>query len=182
MARNTLYTLAAGLTVALCWASGSVQAACEAAEHRQFDFWLGEWAVYAADGRLAGHNSIRSDYGGCVIHERYTTPSGRYAGQSLNSYDASRGLWHQSWVDSTGLLLLLDGRFVDGQMQLQGHTRSAEGVVTQQRISWTAQPDGSVRQVWEQQAPGADWVVVFDGRYVRQQASRTRKGPRSTAP
>jgi hypothetical protein len=37
-----------------------------------------------------------------------------------------------------------------------------------ERISWTPQPDGTVRQLWEQSADGSRWRVVFDGRYVRQ--------------
>lgn len=37
---------------------------CTATEYREFDFWLGEWEVYAASGTLAGGNSIRSDWDG----------------------------------------------------------------------------------------------------------------------
>jgi hypothetical protein len=32
---------------------------CAAAEHRQFDFWLGDWQVRTAGGKPAGANTIR---------------------------------------------------------------------------------------------------------------------------
>jgi hypothetical protein len=32
---------------------------CSAPEHRQFDFWLGEWQVTGPSGKVAGTNSIR---------------------------------------------------------------------------------------------------------------------------
>ena len=81
---------------------------CEAGDHRQFDFWLGDWNVYAPDGKLAGVNSISSEYEGCVLHERYSTDRG-FSGESLNAYDPVRKVWHQTWVDSSGTLLLLEG-------------------------------------------------------------------------
>jgi hypothetical protein len=82
--------------------------ACGSAEHRTFDFWLGEWNVHGPKGLLAGTNSIRREYGGCVLHERYETGRG-YSGESLNIYDETRRVWHQTWVDSSGMLLVLEG-------------------------------------------------------------------------
>jgi hypothetical protein len=35
-------------------------AACSGPEYRQFSFWIGEWDVYEADGKPAGHNVIAS--------------------------------------------------------------------------------------------------------------------------
>lgn len=134
--------------------------------HRQFDFWLGEWEVRTADGQVAGVNRIESEYDGCVLHERYTTDRG-YRGQSLNIYDASRKVWHQTWVDSDGLLLLLEGGIRDGRMVLEGQTVGADGQVTRHRISWTPNADGSVRQLWESTDAEGEWSTAFDGRYTR---------------
>ncbi|MEO6408666.1 MAG: hypothetical protein ABIO45_07920 [Burkholderiaceae bacterium] len=140
--------------------------ACDAAPYREFDFWLGEWQVHGADGKLAGTNRIEREYGGCVIHERYTTGRG-YSGESLNTYDAGRKLWHQTWVDDGGLLLMLEGQWVDGRMVLQGQTTGADGVETRHRITWTPNPDRSVRQLWESTDAKGAWTVAFDGRYTR---------------
>lgn len=139
---------------------------CDSPEHRQFDFWLGDWTVHAADGKLAGTNRIERAYGGCVLHERYRTDRD-YSGESLNTYDPSRKLWHQTWVDSSGLLLVLEGAFRDGRMVLQGQTRDLNGTVTQHRITWSRNADGSVRQHWESTNAKGAWETAFDGKYTR---------------
>jgi hypothetical protein len=33
---------------------------CTAPEYRQFDFWIGDWEVRSAQGRVLGHNRITS--------------------------------------------------------------------------------------------------------------------------
>lgn len=142
--------------------------ACDSPAHRQFDFWLGTWRVFKPDGTLAGTNRIERAQDGCVVHERYSTPGG-YDGQSLNIYDASRQVWHQTWVDNSGTLLLLEGGLVDGKMVLEGETTGQDGAVTKHRITWTPNPDGSVRQFWESTNRLGEWAVAFDGLYRKQQ-------------
>ena len=85
-------------------------------------------------------------------------------------YDARDGRWHQTWVDSTGGRLELSGTLGDGRMVLA----SAVGEIGKpgdrsvQRITWTTNPDGSVRQLWESSDDGgATYRVAFDGKYVK---------------
>jgi hypothetical protein len=151
-------------TCSPAWSQGAPPA-CDAPEHRAFDFWIGEWDVHGPQGRLAGSNSIKREYGGCVLHERYQTGGG-YSGESFNIYDAPRKVWHQTWVDSSGLLLLLEGGIRDGNMVLEGHTTGADGKQTKHRITWTPNPDGSVRQLWESTDARGEWTVAFDGHYT----------------
>jgi len=132
-------------------------APCSTPEHRQFDFWIGDWRVYKPDGAFVGVNRITQEYGNCVVHEHYVTGKG-YSGESLNAYDAARKVWHQTWVDSDGLLLTLEGRWDGKHMVLEG---------AKQRITWTPNADGSVRQLWEAQDARGAWTVVFDGRYTK---------------
>ena len=83
-------------------------------------------------------------------------------GKSLNIYDALRRTWHQTWVDSTGGLLVLEGQWSEGRMVLS----SASNPI--QRITWAPQPDGTVRQLWESSKDGGKtWSTAFDGRYVK---------------
>ncbi len=93
-------------------------------------------------------------------------------GRSLNAYDASNGRWHQTWVDSTGGLLLLDGGLVDGSMVLEGTAPGEAGATPErQRITWSPEPDG-VRQHWESSPDdGVTWTTAFDGRYRRRDDS-----------
>jgi hypothetical protein len=139
---------------------------CDAPAYRAFDFWLGEWQVRTPDGKLAGTNRIEREYDGCVLHERYTTGRG-YSGESLNTYDPGRTRWHQTWVDNSGTLLLLDGTLREGKMVLEGETRSADARVTRHRITWTPNADGSVRQLWESTGTDGQWTIAFDGLYTR---------------
>jgi len=141
-------------------------APCDEPVHRAFDFWLGEWEVRTPDGKLAGNNRIEREYGGCVLHERYTTGKG-YSGESLNIYDASRKIWHQTWVDTDGTLLLLEGGLREGRMVLEGQTANADGPATKHRITWSNNPDGSVRQLWESTDAKGQWTIAFEGKYTR---------------
>ena len=120
----------------------------ERGSSRDFDFWLGEWDVFGPQERQAGRNSITSLYGGGAIAEHWHG-AGDVEGHSLNAYDPATDRWHQTWVDSTGGLLLLDGHLVDGSMVLEGSAAAADGRRPQrQRMTWTPGPDG-VRQHWE---------------------------------
>jgi hypothetical protein len=109
-------------------------------------------------------------FDGSALAEHWRGDGG-VEGHSLNAYDASAGRWHQTWVDSTGGLLLLDGRLVDGAMVLEGTAPGADGTTPQrQRITWTPDQDG-VRQHWEtSDNGGATWQTAFDGgRYRRRE-------------
>lgn len=46
-------------------------ATCGSAEHRQFDFWIGNWEVYGANGKLAGTNRVEKILAGCVLQENW---------------------------------------------------------------------------------------------------------------
>ena len=155
MIRTTLVLLFLAAPLA---AQSPPKPACTDPTHRQFDFWVGDWRVHKPDGTFAGINRITLEYGGCVVHEHYVTGRG-YSGESLNAWDAARKVWHQTWVDSGGLLLTLEGRWDGKNMVLEGMN---------QRITWTPNADGSVRQLWETADGKGGWTVAFDGRYTRQ--------------
>lgn len=156
-------------TVDVASAQSPPPPACTAAEHRQFDFWLGEWDVTARNGNAAGTNRITSINSGCALREEWTGARG-FTGTSLNAYDSSSGRWHQTWIGSDGVLLLLDGGLRDGTMELAGVTVGRDGAKTHHRIRWTPL-DGSpskVRQLWESSTDGGKtWSVAFDGTYQK---------------
>ena len=164
------------IAVALCVAPAMAQQPpaptpppCATAAHRQFDFWLGEWEVRDGAGKRAGENRITRIHNGCALLEEWKG-NGNVTGSSLNSYDQERGVWHQTWVDSGGNLLRLEGEYADGAMTLRGpHVeRGPPEKASLQRIRWSVQPDGRVRQLWESSADdGRTWTVTFDGWYAR---------------
>jgi hypothetical protein len=141
--------------------------ACAAAEHHQFDFWIGEWDVTLPDGSRAGSNRIEPILGGCALRETWTGARGSH-GTSYNAYDASRRRWHQTWVDDQGNLLVLEGTLAGGRMTLEGETVDSAGHSQQQRIVWERTAPGHVRQLWETSSDGgATWTTAFDGHYVK---------------
>lgn len=161
------------IAVALLMSAGALAAqsppACTRAEHRQFDFWLGEWDVTLPNGRAAGTNRIQSIDAGCGLREEWKGAGGS-TGTSLNAFDPTSGRWHQTWIGSDGTLLLLDGALRDGAMELSGTTTGSDGAKTLHRIRWTplGGAPASVRQLWESSTDGGKtWVVAFDGKYVK---------------
>ncbi|WOE74572.1 hypothetical protein [Alterisphingorhabdus coralli] len=143
---------------------------CSTEAHRAFDFWLGEWDVTPA-GREAptAINTIENMHGGCVIRESYSTKGG-YSGMSMSFYDAARDIWHQTWMGLDGNALYIEGGVNDaGAMVLSNKNWPGyvEGSPVN-RVTWTPDDDGSVRQHWEQSTDGEKtWTTVFDGQYVK---------------
>jgi hypothetical protein len=142
----------------------------ESRESHGFDFWLGAWQVFDPEGRLVGTNRISPLFGGSALMEEWDG-TGSVSGRSLSSWDAGRGAWHQTWMDSSGSTLLLDGGPREGSMVMEGRAPSgADGQAwDRHRITWTPAPDGlEVRQLWEtSNDEGATWTLAFDGRYRR---------------
>lgn len=139
---------------------------CNTPEFRQFDFWIGDWNVesVAAPGTVS-RNRITRINDGCTIREEYTTPYG-YMGTSLNFYDATRKVWHQTWIDNQGGALFIEGGMQGKSMVLS--TVTDPGTV--QRITWTPLDDGRVRQHWETTTDGGNtWTTAFDGTYTRRE-------------
>jgi len=140
---------------------------CAAPLHRQFDFWIGVWDVVGPAGKFAGTNRIEPADGGCVLTESWSSAGGGYTGRSLNSV-GSDGRWRQTWVDSSGLRLELVGGLVDGKMVLEGETPAgtAGAPPVKNRITWSLEPEGRVRQHWETSVDGGKtYTTAFDGMY-----------------
>ena len=138
------------------------QADCRGVEHRQFDFWIGEWEV-SAQGKPAGRNTISAEQNGCVLREEWRGASG-LTGTSLNFYDRGDQRWHQVWIDGRGSVLRLSGSAPQPGIMVLESSPDAEG--PRQRIRWTLRVDGVVEQHWEQSSDqGVTWTTAFLGEY-----------------
>jgi tetratricopeptide (TPR) repeat protein len=142
---------------------------CENLEvYRQFDFWVGDWEVHS-QGQKAGTNSIQKVAGDCILLENWTSASGISVGKSINFYHPHKKKWVQLWVDSSGLVLPIEGEYRDGAMHFRGEYLYRNGNRALFRGTWTPLPDGRVRQFLEQSTDeGKTWNVWFDGYYSRQ--------------
>src|ERR1700687_5622942 len=153
-------------------APSEISAPCSAPQYRPFDFWLGDWRVVDPQGKPAGTNLVTANYGGCALQEHWKGVSGDQ-GSSFSIYRTSAGRWHQTWVDNSGLLLLLDGASPrPGVMVLTGLRRTKKGHMVEDRITWTKLDESRVRQLWDSTSDrGKTWSVIFDGTYIRQHIS-----------
>ena len=150
---------------------------CDRPEHRQFDYWVGEWDVRPngqpdATPTPLG-NVIRLEDGGCVVTEHWTTP--RMTGRSLNIYDRTRDQWHQTWVDSTGGLHEYWGAAdADGNLVFRGEAPVAAPDNARQSVRLTffnLGPDrktpARVRQFSEVLGADGRWTTNYNLIYYR---------------
>ena len=151
-------------------APAAAPAPCATPAHRQFDFWFGECDVHKRDGNKALQIRVERILEACVIFENWTGATG-FAGKSFNLYNATTGRWEQFWVDQSGVRLHLQGGLEGERMVLAGtreKTEPSTGPAQRERISWTPNADGSVRQLWEtSKDDGQTWTTSFDGLYRR---------------
>jgi hypothetical protein len=141
---------------------------CPDERSHQFDFWLGEWEVYAQDN-LAGTNSIQPILDGCVLQESWRAVRGS-AGSSFNFFNPQLEKWQQFWVWRNGTTLELQGAYSEGKMILAGESLDREGKRVHHRITWYDNPGNTVRQHWEtSEDGGATWQSTFDGLYRRKE-------------
>lgn len=163
----TLALAFAAVTFAGPAAAQPSSAPCAAPEHRQFDFWVGEWTVTRPDGAPAGSSRIESVLDGCALLEHWQSAKGG-AGKSLTLYVAADRQWNQTWVDAQGSRLVLTGGWDGARMVLANAWTGANGRAMRSELTWTPLPGGQVRQVWRQSADaGATWTTTFDGLYTR---------------
>jgi quercetin dioxygenase-like cupin family protein len=140
---------------------------CSAAEYRQFDFWVGDWDVLDRDGGLAGRNRVEAIEGGCGVQENWTGAGGG-TGRSINTFSPGDRQWHQHWLASGGGILDLAGTFANDTLTLTGASAGPAGARLENRLQFTKNADGTVRQFWQQSRDGGrTWSVAFDGKYVR---------------
>ncbi|HUF27874.1 MAG TPA: hypothetical protein VMM18_12940 [Gemmatimonadaceae bacterium] len=149
-------------------AQSTLDSACTAPEHRQFDFWVGTWAVTDSAGRQLGTNDISRIAGGCGLHEHWRGGQGG-EGMSLNTWQPALGRWTQFWVGSGTVLHLTGGLDTLGRMVLAGDRTTPQGTV-RDRITWEPLDAATVGQRWEvSRDRGASWQTIFEGIYGRRE-------------
>lgn len=159
----TFFTSSTGAAPAFVPSPSAAQPSfCAAPEYHQFDFWLGDWDAHdvGSPNKIVARNKVDRLLDGCVLREDYQGSNGG-EGQSFSIYDATRKVWHQSWVTNHGKLLVIEGKFQDGEMILAGTDYSATGQPTIRGI-WKLE-DGGVRETAATSTDGGTtWKPLFD--------------------
>lgn len=137
------------------------------------DFWLGEWKVTTADGRLAGKDRVEKVLAGCGITETWTDVDGG-AGRSLFFRAPGGEPWKQVWVTDQAKRVggtkekRLVERGADGSLRFQGELPLPSGGVLLDRTTLTPLGPTKVRQRIEiSRDGGASWTTTFDAVYER---------------
>ncbi len=151
--------------------SAPAKSVCETMDgFGDFDFWVGDWNVYSNNEKrtLQGSNSVSKQHKNCLIVENWTSARGG-TGSSMNYFDPVTGQWRQLWVAGGYSIDYTGGLSKDGAMILKGKINYYKNDTTQAfRGTWTANSDGSVRQLFEiLSLETNEWTVWFDGLYVR---------------
>src|SRR5260370_27716311 len=112
------------LSMASLGAKSVTSASCSAPEYHEFDFWLGDWDSFDfGTSKKNARVRVNRILHGCVIHEDYQSVGG-HKGESFSIYDASRKVWHQSWVTNRRQLLIIEGTLQYDDMGPAGMDRT----------------------------------------------------------
>lgn len=135
---------------------------CVSSEYRQFDFWVGDWDVFEGDSASpVARARVNRILDGCVIHEDYQSADG-LKGESFSIYDASRKVWHQTWVTNRGQLLIIEGDVENGAMVLAGVDRATSGEGRYVRGTWKQEEGGVRESALRSTDDGKIWKTWFD--------------------
>jgi hypothetical protein len=138
---------------------------CASPGHAQFDFFVGEWDVYAnGSDTLVARSKWERLYNGCAVRENWMPLSGNDGG-SLNAYDPATARWRQVWIGSGGGMVEFAGGASDAAIVLTGWWAGSgpngeDGLI---RMTYSRLDDGAVRQLGEFSADqGLSWQPSFD--------------------
>lgn len=142
--------------------------ACASEAHAAFDFWVGEWDVFASgtDSKVAT-SRIERVATGCAIRETWMQPPGG-GGTSITLLNHRSGRWEQVWIGGDGKRVDFSGGMVGTAMILTGYWDKVGPNGEDQIIRMTYSPlaDGSVRQFGEASSDhGMTWLPSFDFNY-----------------
>ena len=142
--------------------------------YRQFDFWIGEWDVYAKNGKKAGDSKIDLILDSCIILENWKSTNVsqgvNYAGKSFNTYNSTSRQWQQTWVDNVGgSTEFLEGHFENNKMIFQTKPfQFSKDTVAVRRLTFYNLDVNKVRQHGEiSKDGGRTWSTEYDLEYRR---------------
>ena len=147
---------------------------CSSPEHREFDFWLGNWDLtWPAEqtggqqgDTSSGTNHIEQLFGNCAIQEDFATADMKFLGRSLSVYDGRDGIWRQTWVDNTGAYLSFTGSWDGERMELRTPAVERDGDHVVQRMVFSNIEPDSLDWTWQNSLDGGEtwrdvWTITY---------------------
>ena len=162
MRYTLLLALCFTIEVLTCCAESTVPVPCSTPEYHQLDFWVGDWDAFeSGSASPVARTKVDRILDGCVLREDYQDATG-HKGQSFTIYDASRKVWHQTWVTNRGELLMIEGKVEGNDIVLSGSDRTRGGKQRLVRGTWRPIA-GGVREFAARSLDGGKtWKEWFD--------------------
>ena len=166
MIRSRLIALALlGAPAIACAQPAPPPSPCADAAHAQFDFWVGRWTVSPTGSDKVVAESLIEKVYGCGVRENWM-PRNHQDGGSLSIYVPAEKGWRQTWIDSGGSYVDFKGGWDGAAMVLTGEWPGPGGQPNRVRMTYTKNPDGSVRQAGVASGDGGrTWKPSFDFTY-----------------
>jgi hypothetical protein len=143
---------------------------CDTPQHREMDFWLGDWeAEYVQNGvRAKSRNRVTKTLDGCVVQEEFTgAPGIALDGRSWSMFDRASGQWKQTWVDNSGSYLDFSGGVVDGN-RVFARQLVRQGRTIHQRMVFRDVSADAFKWLWQRSDDaGASWKTAWEIDYRR---------------
>jgi hypothetical protein len=147
---------------------------CSDPVYRMFDFWVGEWDVFAKKGNKAGDSKISIILDSCIILEEWASIAqpGKFSfkGKSFNTYNSNSKQWQQTWVDNGGSTThYIFGSYSENKMEFKtAPFNLSRDTVAILRLTFFKLNTDRVRQLGEQSKDnGKTWTTQYDLEYRR---------------
>lgn len=124
-----------------------------------FDFTIGKWNIQQVGGGTAT-DTIKSFGSGIAITEKMRAPG--FAGNTVTVFDATTGLWTQTYLDNQGLYTQQTGGRDGDNIVLVGPLIDANGNHRLSRLRYINITNRSFDQVGEESTDDGDtWTETF---------------------
>ena len=143
-------------------------APCANTEHKEFDFWLGNWKIGAPGSSATAHSVVTASLDQCLIVENWDGGRG-HSGQNLFGYSADDNTWYGMFADNEGRVhVFTSGKVSAGAAEFEGTSRGQNGETVLNRVQIVRQDPNRVEQTWQKSTDnGKTWNTVFRGEYSR---------------
>jgi hypothetical protein len=166
-------TVLLAVTAGLLWLSapfalGADSPACSANEKsRQFDFWVGDWAITYPGAPGGSVSTVFLMLDQCMLVESWDGGRG-HSGKNFFAYSVDDQTWHGMFADNKGRVHVFEGTVEPGAAEFHGPSRSADGTAALNRIRVVRINADQVEQSWEKSTDnGRTWKTEFRGEYRR---------------
>jgi hypothetical protein len=136
-------------------------AACTGAVYHQYDYFVGHWNVYHANGKRFATDIVTKELDGCALLEQWHGQSTRGSGYS--EYDKHTKRWVQAFFQNDGTVLVFYGNWTPQGMVFTGDDYTDAGALEHNKVLFRPFKNGGFEEYWTVSPDGRTWKVVFDG-------------------